>query len=225
MSTTRPAALAAMLIAALSCPAFAQDNKAGRESVWKNLLPPDDQDKMRDERAFTVGIPLVNPYNLPGALQWRPTSRFLIGYGFDSSIMNNCTPCDLDHGLELNANQQSQTLYLQIYPIKKSGFYLGIGAEARAGTFTVEQQVSNGGDPVQVGKGSYEAIYGGPTFGWTWLWENGVTVGFDISKRKRFKGQITFDAGSNVPTGTDGAVGAQLMPDGVLGTFMLGYSF
>ncbi len=189
------------------------------------FLPPDDQEKIRTERAFTVGIPLVEPYNLPGHLQWRPTGSFLIGAGYDSSL-KKASDADLGDGYEMHAAQHSAALYVQYYPIKQSGFNLGLGGEARFGSFTVAKTTPTDPKGVLAAKGKYTSVYGGPTFGWSWIWNNGITFGFDLSKRKRFRGQATVqDLLPGNPATLGGDALAKVAPDTVAGTFMLGYSF
>jgi hypothetical protein len=194
------------------------------ESPLKKILPPDDQEAMRSERSVTVGIPLVDPYNLPGHFQWRPTGHVLLGLGYDASLTDTGS-ADLGHDYRLTAHQHSTSLYVQYSPLKNSGFFVGVGGEERFGTFTINKRAVDSGDDQLVAHGSYQSFYAGPTFGWTWIWANGVTFGFDVSKRKRFTNSITVENDmSGNPTALSGDVSAHVSPDTVLGSFMLGYS-
>jgi hypothetical protein len=177
-----------------------------------NWLPPDEQAKLRAERSFTIGVPVVEPYNLPGHFQWRPSASFTLGAGYDASLHESNTR-QLRDDYTLNAHQHSWTLYAHYSPLEKSGFHLGLGVESRFGTFTME----HGPEHALAARGHYQGLYAGPAIGWTWIWTNGITFGFDVTKRKRFKGEATLTTAVPDPT-------AMLMPDTVAGTFMLGYS-
>src|SRR5690606_26041572 len=108
---------------------------------WRTFLPAEDQSRIREERAFGVGLPVSEPYNLPAHYQWRPTSWLTIGAGHDVSDLKGH---DLDFNtarsnLELNARQNRSAGYFQIHPLAKSGFYLGAGADYVKGTFEINK--------------------------------------------------------------------------------------
>jgi hypothetical protein len=78
---------------------------------------------------------------------------------------------------------------------------------------------------VEESAGEFSAIYAGPTFGWMWLWDNGVTFGFDISKRKRFTDDVEVTKRENAAATYESEIKEQLIPESVSGIVMLGYSF
>jgi hypothetical protein len=182
--------------------------------VLQDFLLPKDQGRLRAEKPLTIGLSLAEPYNLPGHYQYRPNAKLLIGAQYGSQDGSHDEKWITDGFLA--KNDRSSSLYVQYYPFKTAGFYLGLGAEKRTGTFTIHRMEDNG-LPQDV-RGDYQGSYAGPAFGFTWIWNCGATLGFDISKRKRF--DSSFHSNADI----DGAKRQDLLPDTVDGTIMLGYS-
>ena len=205
----------------MAAPCARAEERTGA-SRW---LPPENQQAMRADHAFTVGVPLVAPYNLPGHFQWRPTGRFTIGAGYDAALRGS-NDQQISENYQLHAHQHSALLYVQYFPLEHSGFNLGLGAETRFGTFRVDRTINGDGDGRLAANGRYQALYGGPSFGETWIWASGITFGFDVTKRKRFKSMATLTRVlDGLPDSLAGDVAEKVTPDTVSGTVMLGYSF
>jgi hypothetical protein len=197
---------------------------AHAESKLAKFLPPDEQSALRGEKHVTIGVPFVKPYNLPGHLQIRPLASLAIGASYDSSPFGDSKD-ELADGYSVEADQHSATLYAEYYPLETSGFHLGLGAEKRFGAFTLRKADEQGEQQI-VGHGEYEALYGGPSFGWTWLWANGLTLGADLSTRKRYKAESRHEASTAEDAQRfDRDVLRTVAPDRIVGTLLLGYSF
>jgi hypothetical protein len=211
--------LFAIIVLVIAKPALALD--------WKDLLPPSEQAKQRDAKMFTVGLPVSDPYNMPGHWQIRPTERLGLGVSFDSQTLDEEPKIGVDR--ELIAKLSTATAYFQIHPLKNSGFYFGAGAEMRTGTYRIMRPETGAAfwsdATVEESAGEFSAIYAGPTFGWMWLWDNGVTFGFDISKRKRFTDDVEVTKRENAAATYESEIKEQLIPESVSGIVMLGYSF
>lgn len=196
-------------------------SRAKAQTIY-DLLPSAEQGKVRAEKTFTVGLPVSDPYNMPSHYQIRPTGKFAIGLSVTSLVSNHRYQLEGDERVRARLNFAS--LYGEYYPLERSGFHLGVGAEKRWGSFRVIKDVQ--GEDVAVMEGEYEALYGGPSFGWTWLWSHGLTVGFDLSKRKRFDVKMTTETRDGYARADrESELAEQLAPESVAGTLLLGYSF
>lgn len=211
------------LLALIALSLFLTSTRQASAQTIHDVLPPEDQGVVRSEKHFAVGLPVSDPYNMPGQYQVRPSAALTLGISFVGAVDAGHYTMSSDETLKARAS--SAALYVEYYPIPHSGFHLGAGAEDRWGSYRVLKAKPGLGD-VAVAEGRYRALYGGPSFGWTWLWNNGVTFGFDLTKRKRFKTDFTDNgAAQDARVDRDSEVVHQLVPETVGGMLFLGYSF
>ncbi|HYX38099.1 MAG TPA: hypothetical protein VE954_33790 [Oligoflexus sp.] len=201
-------------------------SQAHAENIFRRMTPPDEQGQLREEKSITVGLPLTLPFNLPSQAQYRLGQQWLIGGGF--TVEESGKDEDdrlLFPGHRYETQSQIGSAYVEYYVSGKSGFHIGFGVEGRMGKFTELLRDRNGQEQ-ETANGTYHAIYAGPSFGWTWIWTNGVTFGFDISRRKQFQMEILSEAvqGVSAPNTVD-VVSSKVIPVTVPGMVMLGFSF
>ena len=197
---------------------------------WKDLLPPSEQAKQRDDKMFSVGLPVTDPYNMPGHWQFRPTQKLTLGVCYMSENKMDTDDVRLSSiDRKLQSKTTSTAAYFQFFPLK-GGFYIGAGAELREGTYRLMRPEVAGGfwtnADIEESAGTVQAIYGGPSFGFNWIWENGFSFGFDISKRKRFTDEVKVTKTESAGVNTyEGDIKSKLIPESSSGSVMLGYSF
>jgi hypothetical protein len=200
-------------------------HQAQAQNFWQRITPPNEQGQLRNEKSVTVGLPLSLPFDLPSQAQYRLGERWLIGGGLTAQEKGKDDQEPLfGAGHWYKTKSHIATAYVEYYVSGKSGFHIGCGIEARMGKFTEIARDSTGHEQ-ESANGSYQAIYGGPSFGWTWIWNNGITFGFDLSKRKQFQSEIRGETMSISAPNTLDRVSAKEIPERVPGMVMLGYSF
>lgn len=198
----------------IACIVVASASRA--ESLWE-YLPSKDQEKIREERPFAIGLPFSAPYDLPGQYQFRPSGRWTLGATFVSEALEEAQ-LELEGDHTVTGEQTSTSFYFEHYLPRAYGFHIGGGIERRRGSFSL-LAIDEQGDAKVVAEGRYDAIYAGPSFGWTWIWDWGLTIGFDLSQRKRFA--YSFD----VTAEADESVRKALVPKTTSGMILVGYSF
>lgn len=194
---------------------------AQAENIFVRMAPPPEQGTLRAEKNISIGIPLSMPYNLPSQLQYRLNETWLIGGGLN---MDEDETKAVDYAYKIKTNAASA--YVEYYVSGNSGFHIGCGIESRWGLFKEFRMDRGGNKAEETANGSYNALYAGPSFGWTWIWTNGITFGFDLSQRKQFQGAIEAITASGGSTdGTLQRASSKTIPRTVPGTIMIGYSF
>jgi hypothetical protein len=187
----------------------------------------DDAAKLRAEKPIEVGL-------LGGMYRPDDNKGFGLAANVEKSIPAPTSFFDTDKNEEKDPEIVQATefnLFYHHYPWETSAFFVGASAVQRESTFKFDEPRTAGGGDEEI-KFTNKSTYVGVPLGWSWIWDNGISLLLDLGPRYKVSEERTFsnDAEDEVSsTSRDDTVNdleGKYLPKLSIGAAgLIGYSF